>query len=108
MNIKFANEYLSDIKWNDSEDWQVEGIIKNLSNQYLKFNIQFLKDFTDKKGKLINSKSQSDKVLFENDKEWILIDTQELIKHMKQHNLKEIKLEYLLSNIDWNIILPKK
>jgi hypothetical protein len=108
MNIKFVNEYLSDIKWNDSEDWQVEGIIKKLSNQYLKFNIQFLKDYSDKKGKLINSKSKSDKVLFENDKEWILIDTQELIKHMKQHNLKEIKLEYLLSNIDWNIILPKK
>ncbi len=108
MNIKFVNEYLSNIKWNDSEDWQVEGIIKKLSNQYLKFNIQFLKDYSNKKGKLINSKSQSDKVLFENDKEWILIDTQELIKHMKQHNLKEIKLEYLLSNIDWNIILPKK
>ncbi len=108
MNIKFVNQYLSNIKWNEGEDWQVEGIIKNLSNQYLKFNIQFLKDYSDKKGKLINSKSQSDKVLFENDKEWILIDTQELIKHMKQHNLKEIKLEYLLSNIDWNIILPKK
>jgi len=108
MNIKFVKEYLSNIKWNDSEDWQVEGIIKNLSNQYLKFNIQFLKDYSDKKGKLINSKSQSDKVLFENNKEWILIDTQELIKHMKTTSLKEINLEELLSNIDWNIILPKK
>lgn len=108
MNIKFVNEYLSNVKWNDSEDWQVEGIINKLSNQYFKFNIQFLKNFTDKKGKLINSKSRSDKVLFENDKEWILIDTQELIKHMKQHNLKEINLEQLLSNIDWNILLPKK
>jgi hypothetical protein len=108
MNIKFVNEYLSDIKWNDSEDWQVEGIIKKLSNQYLKFNIQFLKDYSDKKGKLINSKSQSDKVLFENDKEWILIDTQELIKYMKTTSLKEITLEELLFNIDWNILLPKK
>ena len=108
MNIKFVNEYLSDIKWNDSEDWQVEGIIKKLSNQYFKFNIQFLKDYYDKKGKLINSKSQSDKVLFENNKEWILIDTQELIKYMKTTSLKEINLEDLLFNIDWNIILPKK
>lgn len=108
MNIKFVNEYLSDIKWNDSEDWQVEGIIKKLSNQYLKFNIQFLKDYAHKKGKIISSKSQSDKVLFENDKEWILIDTQELIKYMKTTSLKEINLEDLLSNIDWNIILPKK
>jgi len=27
---------------------------------------------------------------------------------MKKHNLKEIKVEELLFNIDWNIILPKK
>ena len=108
MNIKFVNQYLSNIKWNDSEDWQVEGNIKRLSNQYLKFDIRFLKDYNHEKGKLINSKSQADKVLFENDKEWILIDTQELIKYMKTTNLKEIKLEELLFNIDWNIILPKK
>ena len=109
MNIKFVKEYLTNVKWKDSKDWQVEGNIKKLSNQYYKFDIHYLNDFPqDKKGKIINSKSQSDKVLFENDKEWILIDTQELIKYMKRTSLKEINLEYLLSNIDWNIILPKK
>jgi hypothetical protein len=108
MNIKFVDEYLSNIKWNDNEHWQVEGNIKKLSNQHYKFDIRFLKDFHDKKGKFINSKSQSDKVLFEDDQNWILIDTQELIKYMKDHSLKEIKLEELIKNIDWNIILPKK
>ena len=108
MNIEFVNQYLSNIKWNEGEDWQVEGNIKRLSNQYLKFDIRFLKDFNDKKGKLINSKSQADKVLFEDDKNWILVDTQELIKYMRISDLKQINLEQLLSNIDWNIILPKK
>jgi hypothetical protein len=108
LNIKFVEQYLSNIKWNDNEQWQVEGIIEKLSNQYLKFDIRFLNDFNDKKGKLINSKSQADKVLFEDDKNWILVDTQELIKHMKEFNLKEVKLEELINNIDWNIILPKK
>jgi len=108
MNIKFVKEYLTNIKWKNDKDWQVEGNIKKLSNQYYKFDIRFLKDFDDKKGKLINSKSQADKVLFEDDKNWILVDTQELIKHMKDHSLKEIKLEELIKNIDWNIILPKK
>ncbi len=108
MNIKFVKEYLSNVKWIDNKQWQVEGIIKKLSNQYFKFDIQFLKDFDDKKGKLINSKSKADKVLFEDDKNWILVDTQELIKYMKDHSLKEIKLEELIKNIDWNIILPKK
>ena len=46
--------------------------------------------------------------LFEDDKNWILVDTQELIKYMKAYGLKEINLEELIKNIDWNIILPKK
>lgn len=108
MNIEFVKQYLTNIKWNNSDEWQVEGIIEKLSNQYLKFDIRFLKDFSNKQGKLINYNSKADKVLFENDKEWILIDTQELIKYVKISNLKEIKVDDLLSNIDWNIILPKK
>ena len=108
MNIGFVDQYLSNVKWNDNDQWQVEGNIERLSNQYLKFDIRFLKDFNDKKGKLINSKSKADKVLFEDDKNWILVDTQELIKHMKEHSLKEVKLEELIKTIDWNIILPKK
>ena len=108
MNIEFVKQYLSNTKWNEGEDWQVEGNIKRLSNQYLKFDIRFLKDFNDKKGKLINSHSKADKVLFEDDINWILVDTQELIKHMKEFNLKEVKLEELIKGIEWNIILPKK
>jgi len=107
VNIEFVNQCLSNIKWNNNDQWQVEGLLKH-SNQYLKFDIRFLKDFKDKKGKLIDSRSQADKVLFEDNDSWILIDTQELIKYMKDHSLKEIKLEELIKNIDWNIILPKK
>ena len=107
MNVKFVNEYLINVTWNESNSYQVEGLLKQ-SNQYLKFDIRFLNDFNDKKGKLISSTSKADKVLFEDDKNWILVDTQELIKHMKEHSLKEVKLEELIKNIDWNIILPKK
>jgi hypothetical protein len=107
MNIKFVNEYLINITWHENNSYQVEGLLEQ-SNQYYKFDIRFLNDFNDKKGKLISSTSKADKVLFEDDKNWILVDTQELIKHMKQFNLKEVKLEELINNIDWNIILPKK
>jgi len=109
LNIKFVNEYLSNIKWNlNNQQWQVSGTIDRISNEYLKFDISFLKDFTGKKGKLISSTSKADKILFEDNKNWILVDTQELIKHMKAHSLKEVKLEELIKNIDWNIILLKK
>jgi hypothetical protein len=109
MNIKFVEEYLKNFEWDiENNQWQVSGILDRISNEYLKFDIRFLKDFNDKKGKLINSKSQADKVLFEDDENWILVDTQGLIKYMKAYGLKEINLEELIKNIDWNIILPKK
>ena len=108
MNINFVNKCLTNITWHENSSYQVDGLLQQ-SNQYYKFDIRYLSDFPeDKKGKLINSKSQADKILFEDDQNWILVDTQELIKHMKEHSLKEVKLEELIKNIDWNIILPKK
>jgi hypothetical protein len=104
----FVNECLTNITWHENTSYQVEGLLKQ-SNQYYKFDIRYLNDFPeDKRGKLVNSKSKADKVLFEDDKNWILVDTQELIKYMKAYDLKEVKLEELIKNIDWNIILPKK
>ena len=99
MNIKFVKEYLTNVKWSDNNQWQVEGLLKQ-SNQYYKFDIRFLNDFNDKKGKLINSQSKADKVLFEDNINWILVDTQELIKHMKAYSLKEVKLEELIKSIE--------
>ena len=107
MNIQFVNEYLINVTWNESNSYQVEGLLKQ-SNQYLKFDIRFLKDFNDKIGKLIDSKSKADKILFEDNKNWILVDTKELIKYMEKNSLKEVTLEALIKDIDWNMILPKK
>jgi len=108
MNIKFVNECLTNITWHENSSYQVDGLLQQ-SNQYYKFDIRYLNDFPeDKKGKLINSQSKADKVLFEDDENWILVDTQELIKHMKAYSLKEVKLEELIKSIEWNIILPKK
>ena len=108
MNINFVNKCLINVLWHENSSYQVEGLLKQ-SNQYYKFDIRYLSDFPeDKKGKLINSKSQADKVLFEDDENWILVDTKELIKYMKDHSLKEVKLKELIKNIDWNIVLPKK
>ena len=108
MNISFVSKCLTDVSWYENNSYQVEGLLKQ-SNQYYKFDIRYLSDFPqDKIGKLIDSESQADKVLFEDNKNWILIDTKELIKYMEEHSLKEVKLEELIKNIDWNIILPKK
>jgi hypothetical protein len=108
MYKEFVHKYLTNVKWYENQNYQVEGLLNN-SNKYYKFDIRYLNDFPqNKRGKLIDSESTADKVLFEDDKNWILIDVEEFVKYMKKHNLKEIKIEDLLFNIDWNIILPKE
>ena len=108
MYTDFVNQYLTDVKWHENHNYQVEGLLRS-SNKYYKFDIRYLSDFSQSKlGKLIDSDSKADKALFEDDKNWILIDIEEFIKYMKERNLKEIRVEELIKNIDWNIILPKK
>lgn len=107
ININFVKECLSNITWINEDTYQVEGLLKD-SNQYYKFDIRHLSDYPkDKKGKLINPKTKADKILFEDNQNWILVDTEELRKHMVNNKLKEVKLEELLNKIDWNIIIPK-
>lgn len=111
MYINFVNKYLSSIRWADEKEkedlWQVEGIITKHSNQVLKFDISFLKSYDLKIGKRITGHNKSDKILMENNKDWILLDTEELIQYAIKHKLKEILLEELMNKLDWNIILPK-
>lgn len=109
MNVEFVKKHLTNIEWNNkSEEWQVKGLLKNRLNEYLKFDIRYLSDYpNNKKGKLIKDTSDSDKVLFENKENWILVDTKELISYMRKHNLKEIKIEEIIHKLDWNIVFKK-
>jgi hypothetical protein len=110
MIIKFVKDYLTNIEWNNnkSEEWQVKGLLKDRLNEYLKFDIRHLSDYSnEKKGKLINDKCDSDKILFENKENWILIDTKELVEYMRRYKLNEIKIEEIINKLDWNIIFKK-
>lgn len=107
MNIKFVNKCLTNVTWHTNNTYQVQGLLKQ-SNQYYKFDIRYLNDFPKgEKGKLVNSKSEADKILFEDDKNWILVDTTELKNYMKNNSLKKTTLENLVKNIEWSIIIPK-
>lgn len=110
MNVEFVKKYLTNIEWNNNknEEWQVKGLLKNRLNEYLRFDIRYLNDYpNDKKGKLINDNSNSDKILFENEKDWILVDTKELIDYMRKYKFKEIKIEEIINKLNWNIIIKK-
>ena len=86
------------------EHWHVEGIIRSKSNQKLKFDLSPMIKFKENDyGKMGHFSSKSDKIVFDFKDQWILIDTEELIEHVKTQQKKELNLD----DLSWNIILPK-
>jgi len=104
---KFSN-YLYNIEYPEEVcSWNISGILKG-KNAFYKFDVRDMFKMSDgglgKKGK---TNSKANKMVFEASDHWIIIDMEELIKHVKEKKLQKVHLENLISNLDWNIILPK-
>ncbi len=82
------------------ELWDIEGI---LHNQKFKFDTRPLKN-NIKGGSF---KTKADKVVYDINDQYIIVDVGELHKFLKDKKLKKVVLEELISELDWNIILPK-
>ena len=107
MINKFST-YLTEIKYPSrqqmiKEFWHVEGILKDRSNEKLKFDLRPIKNNM----KTGTFKSKADKMVFDIKNQWIIVDIEELHEYLKENNLKNVHLDSLISKLDWNIILPK-
>jgi hypothetical protein len=87
----------------EKELWDVEGVLKDRLNQKFKFDLRPIKDNV----KIGSFKSKADKMVFDMRNEYVIVDLEELNKHIKENNLKKVQLEDLLTKLDWNIVLPK-
>ena len=52
--------------------------------------------------------SKADNIVFEIDKDWVIIDVPELHEYVKKQSVKIVQFEDLLVKLEWNIVLPKK
>ena len=98
---KLKNYKLANLKQKKTELWDVEGV---LHNQKLKFDLRPLKNNT----KFGSLKTKADKMVFDIEDKWVIVDIEELHTYIKEHKLKIVQLEDLISKLEWNIILPKK
>ena len=48
---------------------------------------------------------KANKIVFYLNKKWIIIDVQELHSYIKKNNMKDINIEELINNLEWNITL---
>jgi len=102
--LKFLDK-LKDIKYatpvqKKKELWDVEGI---LNNQPFKFDLRPLKN----NAKTGSFKTKADKIVYDMKNQYIILDVEELHNYLKENSLKVVKIEDLISKLDWNIILPK-
>lgn len=108
MVNKFVEKYLTNVEWNlKNKQWQVAGNLSSQSNRHFKFDIRNV--IPTEKGfkKIIEYNNESDKILFETEKDWVLLDTEECVEYVKNNKLSKVTLQTLLDNLDWNIVLNK-
>lgn len=90
------------------ESWDIQGVLKDKSNQLLKFDVRPIK--IQKTGELHKQGHlgiKADKFVFETYNSWVIIDVKELHQYIVKNKLEIINLKEILDKIDWNIILYK-
>ena len=114
MNIetKFSI-HLNNIIWptetqKNNEYWNVSGVLKKNSNQEFKFDVRPMFQMPNNQlGKQGTTASKADKIVFETDKDWVIIDVPELHEYVKKQSLKVVQFEDLLNKLEWNIYIAK-
>ena len=105
--------YLNDIIYpteeqKNKEYWNISGILKKNSNQHLKFDVRPMFNMPNNQlGKKGKTTSKADKIVFETDKELIIVDILEFHEYIKKQQLKIIQFEDLLTKLEWNIYISK-
>ena len=114
MNIETRfSIHLNNIIWptktqKDNEHWNVSGVLKKNSNQEFKFDVRTMFNMPNNQlGKKVTTVSKADKIVFETDKEWVIIDIPELHAYIKKQSLKVVQFEDLLNKLEWNIYISK-
>jgi hypothetical protein len=105
--------HLNNIIWpteeqKNTEHWNVSGVLKKNSNQEFKFDVRPMFQMPNNQlGKKATTASKADKIVFETDKDWVIIDVLELHEYIKKQSLTVIQFEDLLSKLEWNIYISK-
>ena len=114
MNIETRfSIHLCNIIWptkdqKNKEHWNVSGVLKKNSNQEFKFDVRPMFQMPNNQlGKKATTASKADKIVFETDKDWVIIDVLELHEYIKKQSLTVIQFEDLLSKLEWNIYISK-
>ena len=105
--------HLNNIIWpteeqKNTENWNVSGILKKNSNQEFKFDVRSMFQMPNNQlGKKATTASKANKIVFETESDWVIIDNEELHRYIKNNKLNVVQFDDLLTKLEWNIFISK-
>jgi len=108
MIVKRFAKNLTNIEYpKQKASWNIAGIIKG-QNAFYKFDVRgLIKESQNRGYKKGSLNSKADKMVFEFNDQWIILDMDELTNYVQKHNLKDLELSDLVDRLEWTIKLPK-
>ena len=108
MIVKRFAKHLTNIEYpKEKTSWNIAGIIKG-QNAFYRFDVRNmfkLSDGTPAQNGKLNTKAQ--KMVLEADKEWLILDQEELHHHIRKEKKSKLYINDLISELEWTIFLAK-
>ena len=108
MIVDRFSKYLTAIEYpKEKTSWNIAGIIKG-SNAFYRFDVREMfkmSDGTPAQSGRLDTKAQ--KMVLEGEKEWLILDLEELHEYILREKKKEVYINDLISDLEWTIFLQK-
>jgi len=108
MIVERFAKHLTAIEYpKEKTSWNIAGIIKG-TNAFYRFDVRDLLKLPNEelaqKGRL-DSKAQ--KMVIEGEKDWLVLDLEELHKYIRREKKRKVYVKDLISDLEWTISLVK-
>jgi len=104
---KFS-KYLTAIEYpKEKTSWNIAGMIKG-SNAFYRFDVREMFEMpngTPAQSGRLDTKAQ--KMVLEGEKEWLILDLEELHEYIRREKKRELYINDLISDLEWTIFLAK-
>jgi hypothetical protein len=108
MIVKRFAKHLTNIEYpKEKTSWNIAGMIKG-QNAFYRFDVRNmfkLSDGTPAQNGKLNTKAQ--KMVLEADKEWLILDLEELHQHIRKEKTSKLYIKDLIKHLEWTTFLPK-
>ncbi len=106
--VKRFSNYLTGISYPEEEtSWNIAGMIKG-SNAFYRFDVrEMLKMPNGKPAQSGRLDSRAQKMVLEGEKEWLILDLEELHEYIRREKKTEVYINDLISDLEWTIFLSK-